>query len=147
MHSGTPRLALIAAISVVAFTMLTACSKDSSPAEAPSPAAVTQQFYEDMDAGKLEPAKAFLTPESAVIIQRVAEGQGLEAFRFDAEATRFSERIHGDTAVVSMEVPGKPPSSVSLVKLDGQWKIDFASMLNSIARDRVPAAARDASSN
>ena len=136
------RLLLQAGLVLAGLTVLAGCSR--KPATGPS--AVVEKFYDDMAAGNVEEAKTLVTPETAEIIDHLVKSQGANALQAKPRPKASGERIDGDTAVVSFQNDDGSVATVPLVKMNDQWKIDFATVIDSAARARLPDPVKNAAS-
>jgi len=112
----------VLAVLLLGGSLVVACSASDPPT------AVAEAFYEEMAAGNVEGAKTLSTPDTAEMLGYIASMHASEMFDVIAAGGASGELIQGDHALVSF-VEGGGYSTVPLVKLDGQWKVDFATMM------------------
>ena len=98
-----------------------------------TPTAVAEAFYEEMAAGNIDVAKSLSTPETAEMLSYIAATHCTEMFRTIAEAGASDELVEEGTARVRFE-EGGGFATIPLVKLDGEWKVDFATMMKAHMR-------------
>jgi len=103
-----------------------------------SPSRVAEQFYDEMAAGDVEGAQALSTPRTAEMIGRLIDAHGPEVLGPISNRKASGEMIEGDTAIVSFLSEDGSTSTVPLVKLDGEWKVDFASLFDRMVRPKAP---------
>ncbi|MEM9727254.1 MAG: hypothetical protein AAF997_01625 [Myxococcota bacterium] len=102
--------------------LLVACSPSGTPT------GVAESFYDEMAAGNIEAAKKLATPETADMLSRIAAMHNPHMFVVIAEGGASDELIQGENALVTF-VEGGGYATVPLVKLNGEWKVDFATMM------------------
>ena len=113
----------------LAFSFLTAVLLASCGNEANgTPTSVAEAFYEEMAAGNVEVAKSLSTPETAEMLDYIASTHCTEMFHVIAEGGASDVTVDGERARVRF-VEGGGFSTVPLVKVDGEWKVDFATMM------------------
>lgn len=117
--SGSRRSAVLLLVAVGAFA---GCSRSSTPTR------VAELFYDEMAAGDIEAAKKLSTPETAEMLSRIAAMHSAQMFEVIADGGASDELIQGHNALVTF-VEGGGYATVPLVKLDGEWKVDFATMI------------------
>jgi hypothetical protein len=93
-----------------------------------SPTSVAEAFYEEMAAGNIEAAKSLSTPETAEMLDYIAATHCTEMFHTIAEGGASDASIDESSARVRFE-QGGGFATVPLVKMDGAWKVDFATMM------------------
>ena len=93
-----------------------------------SPTGVAEAFYEEMAAGNIEAAKALSTPETAEMLDYIAATHCTEMFNVIAEGGASEASVTGTKARVRF-VEGGGFATVPLVEVDGEWKVDFATMM------------------
>lgn len=120
---------------LLAITAATACSPDDGPT------GVAEAFYTEMAAGDIEAAKMLSTPDTAKMLAYLASMHGAEMFEVIAKGGASGELIEGDNALVSF-VEGGGYATVPLVKMDGEWKVDFATMVKAHMKQREPVQLR-----
>ncbi len=112
-----------------AFVFLTAALLTSCGADgAGTPTGVAEAFYEEMAAGNIAAAKSLSTPETAGMLDYIAATHCTEMFHMIAEGGASGARVEEDSAWVRF-VEGGGFATVPLVRVDGEWKVDFASMM------------------
>ena len=104
--------------------LLASCGSNGSG----TPTSVAEAFYEEMAAGEIEAAKSLSTPETAEMLDYIAATHCTEMFHMIAEGGASDESIEEDSAWVRF-VEGGGFATVPLVKVDGSWKVDFATMM------------------
>jgi len=109
---------------VLTMGLLTSCGADVSG----TPTGVAEAFYEEMAAGNIEAAKSLSTPETAEMLDYIAATHCTEMFHMIAEGGASDERVNDDSARVRF-VEGGGFATVPLVKVDGEWRVDFATMM------------------
>lgn len=112
------------ALLLFSATLITGCSN----AGAGTPTGVAEAFYEEMAAGNIEAAKGLSTPETAKMLDYIAATHCTEMFHVIAEGGASVASVEGTKARVRF-VEGGGFATVPLVKLHGEWKVDFATML------------------
>lgn len=106
------------------------CGMDDTGESATS---VAEAFYEEMAAGNVEAAKGLSTPETAAMLDYIAATHCPEMFHMIAEGGASDADIGESTARVRF-IEGGGFSTVPLVKVDGKWKVDFATMMKAHMR-------------
>ncbi|MGB5311629.1 MAG: DUF4878 domain-containing protein, partial [Polyangiales bacterium] len=119
----------IFALVLLASALLGGCGSSSGG----TPTAVAEAFYEEMAAGNIDVAKSLSTPETAEMLSYIAATHCTEMFRTIAEAGASDELVEEGTARVRFE-EGGGFATIPLVKLDGEWKVDFATMMKAHMR-------------
>ncbi|MBT8465732.1 MAG: DUF4878 domain-containing protein [Deltaproteobacteria bacterium] len=109
---------------VLASALLASCGSDNSG----TPTGVAEAFYEEMAAGNVEAAKSLSTPETAEMLDYIAATHCTEMFHMIAEGGASDARVDEDSASVRF-VEGGGFATVPLVKVDGEWRVDFATMM------------------
>ena len=117
---------------LVAAALVGACGNEVSQN---TPTNVAESFYEEMAAGNVEAAKALSTPETAAMLDYIAATHCTEMFHVIAAGGASDERVRDGTARVRF-VEGGGFSTVPLVKVDGAWKVDFATMMKAHMRPK-----------
>ena len=112
------------AFMILTTALLSSCGNDSNG----TPTSVAEAFYEEMAAGNIEAAKGLSTPETAEMLDYIASTHCTEMFHMIAEGGASDVRVDEDSARVRF-VEGGGFATVPLVKVDGEWKVDFASMM------------------
>ncbi len=130
MKRRTFQVALLLAVSLAA-----ACSPNDGPT------GVAETFYTEMASGNIEAAKMLSTPDTAEMLAYLASMHGAEMFDVIAKGGASGELIQGDNALVSF-VEGGGYATVPLVKMDGEWKVDFATMVKAHMKQREPVQLR-----
>jgi len=120
----------IFALALLTSALLGGCGSGSSGG---TPTAVAEAFYEEMAAGNIDVAKSLSTPETAEMLSYIAATHCTEMFRTIAEAGASDELVEEGTARVRFE-EGGGFATIPLVKLDGEWKVDFATMMKAHMR-------------
>jgi hypothetical protein len=116
------------ALVLLTSALLGGCGSGTS-----TPTTVAEAFYEEMAAGNIDIAKSLSTPETAEMLSYIAATHCTEMFRAIAEAGASDELVEEGTARVRF-VEGGGFATVPLVKLDGEWKVDFATMMKAHVR-------------
>lgn len=109
---------------LLASALVAGCGNDISG----TPTSVAEAFYEEMAAGNVEAAKSLSTSETAEMLDYIASTHCTEMFHVIAEGGAANERVDEDGAQVRF-VEGGGYATVPLVKVDGEWKVDFATMM------------------
>jgi len=112
------------AFMVLTSALLASCGTESSG----TPTSVAETFYEEMAAGNIEAAKSLSTPETAAMLDYIAATHCTEMFHMIAEGGASEERVEAESARVRF-VEGGGFATVPLVKVDGEWRVDFATMM------------------
>ena len=113
----------------LAFTLLSAALlAGCGNSGAGTPTGVAEAFYEEMAAGNIEAAKGLSTPETAEMLDYIAATHCTEMFHVIAEGGASEASVEGTSARVRF-AEGGGFATVPLVKLDGEWKVDFATMM------------------
>lgn len=112
---------------VLATALLAGCGSNGTPTS------VAEAFYDEMAAGNIEAAKSLSTPETAEMLDYIAATHCTEMFQMIAEGGASGERIEQGTARVRF-VEGGGFATLPLVKLDGEWKVDFAAMMKAYTK-------------
>ncbi len=91
----------------------------------PSPSSVVQDFFDAANEGDWETAQALSTGEANTIIGMAAGLAGDEKPKPEdkMEIEIVSEEVDGDTANVVVKNEDGKEATVSLRKVDGEWKI------------------------
>ena len=105
-------------------TLWAGCGNSS----AGTPTGVAEAFYEEMAAGNIEAAKRLSTPETAEMLDYIAATHCTEMFHVIAEGGASEASVDGTNARVRF-VEGGGFATVPLVQLEGEWKVDFATMV------------------
>lgn len=116
---------------LIAIGVIAGCSRSDTPTR------VAELFYDEMAAGNIEAAKKLSTPETAEMLSRIAAMHGAQMFEVIADGGASDELIQGRNAVVTF-VEGGGYATVPLVMLDGEWKVDFATIMKA----HMPSAPR-----
>jgi hypothetical protein len=93
-----------------------------------TPTGVAEAFYEEMAAGNVEAAKALSTPETAEMLDYIAATHCTEMFHVIAEGGAAEASVEKGAARVRF-VEGGGFATVPLVEVEGEWKVDFATMM------------------
>lgn len=110
--------------------LVSGCGNSSSNG---TPTSVAEAFYDEMAAGNIEAAKSLSTPETAGMLDYIAATHCTQMFNLIAEGGASDAVVDEDTARVTF-VEGGGFATIPLVKLDGAWKVDFASMMKAHMR-------------
>ena len=102
--------------------MALACSSNEGPTE------VAEAFYDEMASGDIQAAKVLSTPDTAEMLSFLASMHDTEMFSVIADGGASGELVQGDNALVSF-VEGGGYATVPLVRINGEWKVDFATMI------------------
>ena len=94
---------------------------------------VAEAFYEQMAAGDVEAAKKLSTPETAAMLDYIAQTHCPEMFHVIAEGGASDADIGESTARVRF-IEGGGFSTVPVAKIDRKWKVDFATMMKAHSR-------------
>ena len=119
------------AILALVGSLAGACSSKDTPTD------VAEAFYDQMAAGNIDAAKGLSTPDTAEMLSYIASMHDVESFEVIAKGGASGVLIEGDNALVSF-VEGGGYATVPLVKMDGQWKVDFATMLKAHSKRPNP---------
>ena len=114
----------IFALMLLTAALVTSCGTS----DVGTPTGVAEAFYEEMAAGNIEAAKRLSTPETAEMLDYIAATHCTEMFHMIAEGGASKARIDEDSARVRF-LEGGGFATVPLVKVDGEWKVDFATMV------------------
>ncbi|MEM7434542.1 MAG: hypothetical protein AAF436_05270 [Myxococcota bacterium] len=117
---------------VLGAACLLGCSKGGEPSRA------AERFYDSLAAGDIASAKKDATPATAEMIQKIVDKNGKETLSAVGGRKAAEEVIMDDTAVVTFKNEDGSTSTVPLVKHEGVWKVDFATMIQNAARSRIP---------
>ena len=93
-----------------------------------TPAGIAEAFYDEMASGNVEAAKRLATRETAEMLDYIAATHCTEMFNVIADGGASDVVIEKDIARVRF-VEGGGFATVPLVKVDGEWKVDFATMM------------------
>ena len=128
-HQSSSMESLRNIVALVLFTsaLLGGCGSSGTPTN------VAEAFYEEMASGNIEVAKSLSTPETAEMLSYIAATHCTEMFRTIAKTGASDELVEDGTARVRF-VEGGGFATVPLVKLDGEWKVDFATMMKAHVR-------------
>ena len=111
-------------LAILAVALTVGCAESSSN----TPTSVAEAFYEEMAAGNIEAAKSLSTPETAEMLDYIAATHCTEMFHTIAEGGASEALVDESTARVRF-VQGGGFATVPLVWIDGEWKVDFATMM------------------
>ncbi len=112
-------------LAIVTVVLAAGCAESSN---SNTPTSVAEAFYEEMAAGNIEAAKSLSTPETAEMLDYIAATHCTEMFHTIAEGGASDARVDESSARVRFE-QGGGFATVPLVKMDGAWKVDFATMM------------------
>ena len=112
-------------LAILTIVLAAGCAESSN---SNSPTSVAEAFYEEMAAGNIEAAKSLSTPETADMLDYIAATHCTEMFHTIAEGGASDARVDQSSARVRFE-EGGGFATVPLVKVDGAWKVDFATMM------------------
>ncbi|HEU4496198.1 MAG TPA: DUF4878 domain-containing protein [Flavobacterium sp.] len=110
----------------LSFSLFASCSNDSNPE------AVAEKFLNHVNKGEFAEAKEYCDEQTASLIgmmESMAAGKKEELKKNDGKIEIISSEIKDDKATVKYKtVGGKAPASdkeqsLSLVKVDGKWKV------------------------
>ncbi|NLX24717.1 MAG: hypothetical protein GXY61_01985 [Lentisphaerae bacterium] len=105
---------IIASTSVL--LLLSGCGK--------SPIKIAKAFSESLAKGNITQAKECATEEFGLFLDMAASLGTIEAVDPDYKFVLVKETINGNHAVVQQEGRGQ----IDLVKIDGEWKVDYADL-------------------
>jgi outer membrane lipoprotein-sorting protein len=87
-----------------------------------SPKAAVEKFYKGLETNDTKAIAEVTTPETAELLKLF--GPMIQSqIKKDGKFKIGSEKIDGDTAVVTLLYESGEESNVDLVKVDGKWKI------------------------
>ncbi len=109
---------------ILTAALMAGCAESSDGA----PTTVAEAFYEEMAAGNIEAAKGLSTPETADMLDYIAATHCTEMFHTIAEGGASDAVIDESSASVRF-MEGGGFATVPLVKMNGEWKVDFATMM------------------
>ena len=112
-------------LAILTVVLAAGCAENSN---SNTPTSVAEAFYEEMAAGNIEAAKSLSTPETAEMLDYIAATHCTEMFHTIAEGGASDARVDESSARVRFE-QGGGFATVPLVKMDGAWKVDFATMM------------------
>ncbi len=112
-------------LAILTVVLAAGCAESSN---SNTPTSVAEAFYEEMAAGNIEAAKSLSTPETAEMLDYIAATHCTEMFHTIAEGGASDARVDESSARVRFE-QGGGFATVPLVKMDGAWKVDFATMM------------------
>ncbi|MGB5267084.1 MAG: hypothetical protein WBN30_10870 [Polyangiales bacterium] len=112
-------------LAILTVVLAAGCAESSN---SNTPTSVAEAFYEEMAAGNIEAAKSLSTPETAEMLDYIAATHCTEMFHTIAEGGASDARVDQSSARVRFE-EGGGFATVPLVKVDGAWKVDFATMM------------------
>jgi uncharacterized protein YuzB (UPF0349 family) len=111
----------------VAAVLLAGCGSGDTPAT------IAEAFYSEMAAGNIEAAKSLSTPDTAEMLDYVAATHCTHMFQAIVDGGTSEVVIEEGIVRVSF-VEGGIYATVPLVELDGEWKVDFATMVKAHAQ-------------
>ncbi len=112
-------------LAILTVVLAAGCAESSN---SNTPTSVAEAFYEEMAAGNIEAAKSLSTPETAEMLDYIAATHCTEMFHTIAEGGASDARVDESSARVRFE-QGGGFATVPLVKMEGAWKVDFATMM------------------
>lgn len=89
---------------------------------ASSPSSVTKAYYAALAEGNAEKLAKVMTPKGAANLTMFMEKAKAHVDEL-GEVTKTEETIDGDSAVVNVTFSSGGSEEISLLKIDGQWKI------------------------
>jgi hypothetical protein len=128
-RSSMRRFSISLATLVIVGSLTGACSPSDTPTE------VAEAFYDQMAAGNIDAAKGLSTPDTAEMLSYIASMHDQQSFEVIAEGGASGVLVEGDNALVSF-VEGGGYATVPLVKMGGEWKVDFATMIKAHSKPR-----------
>lgn len=102
--------------SASALLLLSGCGK--------SPTKIAKAFSESLAKGNITQAKECATEEFGLFLDMAASLGTIEAVDPDYKFVLVKETINGNYAVIQQEGRGQ----IDLVKIDGEWKVDYADL-------------------
>jgi len=90
-----------------------------------SPTAAARAFYAAVAKGDAKALEKVATPETASLIAMFGE-KAKTSMEGYGKITGTSEKIDGDTAVVSLTFENGETQEVTLIKVKGQWKVNIS---------------------
>jgi hypothetical protein len=113
-------------VSVLAVSLVSCSDK--------SPASVALQFDKNLNQGKLEKAKFFVTEPSVELLELVAATIKVKP---DYDVTVFKDSIADNYAYITLKAAsGDTLAPLWLVNVDDQWKVDLVAMVNDLEKKR-----------
>ena len=110
------RMIMLTGIFCVLFVV--GCGGGSSPSSA------TRKFYDALVKNDVKAMGDVATPETVQLIAMFGEkASGVAAAH--GKITKTTERINGDTAVVTVTYQDGETEDVDLIKVDGKWKVSI----------------------
>jgi ketosteroid isomerase-like protein len=108
------RMMMLAGIICVVF--IAACGGSESPSS------VAKKFYAAVEKGDSKAIEQLATPETAQLLALFGEkAKGTLGEYGEIKST--TEKIDGDTAVVTLNFANGDSDDLNLVKVDGKWKV------------------------
>ena len=87
-----------------------------------SPSSAARKFFDALVKNDVKAMEAVATPETVQLIAMFGEkASGMAAAH--GKITKTTEKIDGDTAVVTVTYEDGETEDVDLVKVDGKWKV------------------------
>jgi hypothetical protein len=108
-------LGIIALVAVIAFAMAS-CGGGGSPSS------VVRQFHTAVEKGDTKALEKTATAETAALMAMFGE-KAKEGVTENGKIKSTSEKISGDTAVVTVTYTNGETTDIDLVKVDGKWKV------------------------
>ena len=100
---------------IVCVVFITACGGSS-------PSAAARKFYTALEKGDAKAMEQVATPETVQMMTRFGEKtKGMVAANGKIKST--TEKIDGDTAVVTLTFDSGETQEIDLKKIDGKWKV------------------------
>jgi len=110
-------IALVALVAIIGVAV-TSCGGGS-------PSAVARKAITAVKKGDKKGIEATFTPEAAgLIVSMLEKAQG--QFNEKGDIDKMTETINGDKATVNVTYKDGSTEDISLVKLDGKWKVTIS---------------------
>ena len=109
-------------VGLISFMMIIGLTFTACGSGGGSPSNVAKQFYTALEKGDAKAAGELMTPESAqMIVMFMEKAKG--AITDKGGIDHSEETINGDTAIVKTTFKDGSTEELSLVKVDGKWKV------------------------
>jgi len=113
---------LVAVIAVLLVVGMVSCGGGS-------PSAVARAFFDAAQKGDLKAVQKVTTPETGALLGMFWDMAKEQMKKSDEDAkkiTKTSEKIDGDTAVVTLTFANGETDDVDLKKVDGKWLVNIS---------------------
>ena len=117
MKNKMRSMGIIALTAVIVFTMAS-CGGSS-------PSSVARNFYTAVEKGDTKAIEQNSTPETAQLMALFGE-KAKEGLTENAKIKSTSEKIDGDTAVVTLTFDNGETQELDLIKVNGKWKVTIS---------------------